>query len=140
MTYNERIEKDFWKHCKDILESEGKVLPDFDETICYEHFIKLLKKSEDSGDYSPPWRMKILDEPTSLLDLSPPTYREISNIFHKMRSSGSTCSFDHVSVIALKRCPILSPLSIALSYNVGKITSFQRPGKMTFVVLIYYKG
>ena len=44
-------------------------------------------------------------------------------------------SFEKVSIIEN-----WDPLSIALSYNVGKITSFQRPGKMTFVVLIYYKG
>ena len=47
------------------------------------------------------------DEPDSLFDTTPPNYREISKVIHKMKSSGSACPFDHVSVIALKRCPIL---------------------------------
>ena len=35
-----RIEKKFWKYCKEIFESEDKVSVDFDKTKCYEHFIK----------------------------------------------------------------------------------------------------
>ena len=42
MTHNQRIEKDFWKNCKEIFESQDKVLPDFKEKICYEHFKKSL--------------------------------------------------------------------------------------------------
>ena len=56
--HDERMEKDFWKYCKEIFESEDKVLPDFDESICYEHFIKSLKKNKHSGGYSPPSWMK----------------------------------------------------------------------------------
>ena len=107
MTHDERIEKDFWKYCREIFESEDKILPDFDETICYEQFIKSLKKNKHSRVCSTPSRMKVLDEPTSLLDLSPPTYPGINKIIHKTKSSCSACPFDYVSVIGLKRCPIL---------------------------------
>ena len=53
MTHDKRIEKDFWKYCKEISESEDKVLPDFHEKTCYEHFMKSLKKSKHPRDYSP---------------------------------------------------------------------------------------
>ena len=59
MTPDEKIKKDFWKYCEYIFESKDKVLYDFYVTICYEYFIKLLKKNKHSRDYSPPSRLKI---------------------------------------------------------------------------------
>ena len=48
-----------------------------------------------------------LDGATPYLDLSPPAYPEISKIIHNMKSKCSGCPLDHVSAIALTRCPIL---------------------------------
>ena len=107
MTNDEKIEKDFWKFFKEVFESENQVLPDFDENTCSYYFIKSLKKNIHLRDFSPPSWMKSLDEPDSQFDITPPSYREISKSIHKMKSSGPACPFDHVSVIALKRCPIL---------------------------------
>ena len=127
MRHDERIEKDFWKYCKEIFESEDKFLPDFDETICYKHFIKALKKDNCSGDYSSPLWMKILHKSTSLFDLS--------QNFHKMRSSGSACLLDHPSVIALKRCLILRSALHRIIACCWQNSTFQGPGKETFVYL-----
>ena len=105
MMCDQRIEKDF---SKEIFKSKNEVLPDFVKIISYEHFvIKSLRKNKHSRDYSPPSLMNILDEPNSSFGLSPPTYWEISKIALKAKPSGSACPFAHVSVIALKRCPIL---------------------------------
>ena len=57
-------------------------------------------------NFSRPSWMKSLDEPDSPFDTIPPSYRESSKIIHKMKSSGSASPFDHISVIASKRCPI----------------------------------
>ena len=100
MMHDETIKKDFQKYCKEIFGNEDQILPDFDKTICYEYFIKSLKKNKHSKDYFPPSWMKILDHPNSPFDL--PTYREISKIIRKIKSSGSACPFDHVSVTALE--------------------------------------
>ena len=107
MTNDEKIEKNFWKFFKEVFENENQVLPDFDEKTYSDYFIKSLKKNKQLRDFSPPSWMKSLDEPDSPFDKTPPSYREISKIIHKMKLSGSACLFDHVSVIALKRCPIL---------------------------------
>ena len=139
-TPDEKIEKDFWKYCKYIFESKDKVLHDFYVTICYEYFIKSLKKNKHSRDYSPPSWMKILDEPTSQFDLSPPTYREISKIIHKMKSSGSACPFDHVSVIALKRSAILRSALHRIIVCSWQNNIIQETWKKCFCVLIYKKG
>ena len=71
------------------------------------------------GDYSPPPWMKILNEPTSQFYLSPPTYREISKIIHKMKSSGSAYPLDNVGVIALNRCLILRSALQRIIYTIA---------------------
>ena len=43
MTTDEEIEKQFWKFCTEVFESENKVLPVFDENTCSDYFIKSLK-------------------------------------------------------------------------------------------------
>ena len=67
--------------------------------------------------------MKFLHKPDLPFDATQPSYREISKIIHKMKSSGSACPFDHVNEIALQRCPILR------SFIVGVKTSFQPLGE-----------
>ena len=133
-----RIEKDFWKYCKEIFENQEKVLNSFDKTICYEHFIKALKKNKHERDYSPPSWIKILDEPTSLFDLSPRIYR--AKLSTKMKSSGSTCPFDHVSVIALKRCPILRSSLHRIIVYCWQNNIIPKNRKRGFCVHIYKKG
>ena len=97
-------------------------------------------KNRHSRGYSAPSWMKILDEPNSPFDLSPPTYREISKIIHKMKSSGSACPLDRVSVIALKKFPILRYTLhriIVYCWQNNIIPDIWRRG---FCVLIYNKG
>ena len=83
---------------------------------------------------------EILDEPTSLFDLFPPTYREISKIIHKMKSSGSACPFDYVSGIALKRCPILRSAFHCIIVYCWQNSIIPETWKRIFCVLIYKKG
>ena len=45
--------------------------------------------------------MKKLNQPSKEIDLSPPSYREIASMTRKMKSSGSPCPFDQISVIVL---------------------------------------
>ena len=54
MTNDEKIEKDFWKFCKEVFENEKQVLPDFVEKTCSDYFIKSLKKNKHLRDFSPP--------------------------------------------------------------------------------------
>ena len=131
MRHDERIDKDFWKYCKEIFESEDTFLPDFDETMCDEHFIKSLKKHNCSRDYSSPLWMKNIHKPTSLFDLS--------QNFHKMRSSGSACLLDHPSIIALKRCLILRSALHHIIVCCWQNNIIPGTWKRNFCVLIYKK-
>jgi hypothetical protein len=39
--------------------------------------------------------------------ITPPTYQQITNIIRKMKTSGSPCPLDQISIICFKRCPYL---------------------------------
>ena len=45
--------------------------------------------------------------PEKTFDSNPPTKAEISQIFKRMKTSGSPCPLDQISIICYKRCPYL---------------------------------
>ena len=51
--------------------------------------------------------MKKLNGPLNVFDFKPPTYKEITSTNNKLKSSGSPCLHDQMSIIILKGCPIL---------------------------------
>ena len=51
--------------------------------------------------------MRKLDMPSIGFHLQAPTYKEITKIIFKMKSSASPCPLDRVSIIVLKKCPYL---------------------------------
>ena len=84
--------------------------------------------------------MKKLNQPSKEFDLSPPSYRETASIIRKMKSSGSPCPFDQISVIVLKHCPIVRTMIwkiIEKSWNTGKAPTVWKNG---LTVLSHKKG
>ena len=84
--------------------------------------------------------MKKLNQPSKEFDLSPSSYREIASMIRKMKSSGSPCLFDQISVIVLKRCPIVRIMIwkiIEKSWKIGKVPTVWKNG---LTVLIHKKG
>ena len=102
--------------------------------------MKSLKRKKHLRDFFPPSWTKSPDEPDFLYDTTPSRYCEISKIVYKMKSHGSTCPFDHVSVIALKRFPILtSDLHCIIVYFwIEKV--ILATWRKSFYVLIYKRG
>ena len=84
--------------------------------------------------------MKFLDEPDLPFDRTPLSYREISKIIHKMKSSGYTCPFDHVSVIVLKRGPLLRSTLYYITVYFWTKNVIPATWRKGFCVLIYKKG
>ena len=106
--HNREIKKNYWKYCKDTYEKEDVILPSFfDEDKCYNYFRNIFREKNPSRNFELPSWIKTLNEPTNPFNLESPTYKEIQKIISKMKSSGSPCPFDHLSVIVLKNWPIL---------------------------------
>ena len=74
MTNGEKIEKDFWKFCKEVFECDNQVLHIFDEKTCSDYFIKSLKKNKHLRDFPPSSWMKSLEESDLPFDTTPPSY------------------------------------------------------------------
>ena len=84
--HNESIDKNFWKYCKETVDPTEAVKPDFDMNTCQTHFRKTMKSNRTRKTYEYPSWMTRLDQPTSVFDLTMPTYREITKIINKIKS------------------------------------------------------
>ena len=84
-----------------------------------------------------------LDEETektlNVFDLKPPTYKEITSTINKLKSSRSACLCDQMSIIILKKSPILRTFihKILHCWGEQKIPSCW---KHAFTILIHIKG
>ena len=84
--------------------------------------------------------MQKLNEPAIDFNLEAPTYREITKIIFKIKSSPSPCPLDQVSIIVLKKCPFLRTYLwriISASWNRGDFPTVWKQG---ITVLPYKKG
>ena len=83
--------------------------------------------------------MRKLNVPNIPFDNTAPTYSEISKIVRKMRSSASPCPFDQVSIIVLKKCPILRTLLWRIIVHTWRAKKIPVKWKRGLTVLAYKK-
>ena len=79
------------------------------------------------------------ERPTVRFNRSPPTYQEITKIIKKMKTSGSPCPLDQISVIVLKRIPYLRSYSTVLIQNVWDTRHLPMNWKHAVTILIHKK-
>ena len=80
-----------------------------------------------------------MSAPNVSFDNEPPMYKEIMKIIMKMKSSGSPCPLYQISVIVLKRCPILRTYVWKIMEFCWKDKYFLTVWKNGITVLIYKK-
>ena len=74
---------------------------------CLSYFTNILARINPNKVFNIPSWIPLLPDPTIEYNLDPPTYQQITNIIRKMKTSGSPCPLDQVSIICFKRCPFL---------------------------------
>ena len=77
---------------KKVLNKIVSILPSVNKVVCFA--------------FVPSWIPKFANTTVSF-NLTPPTYYQITNIIRKMKTSGSPCRLDEISIIFFKRCPYL---------------------------------
>ena len=138
--HNEKIKNNYWGYCKYVFEQNESVQPDFDEDACYRYFSNILhEKSPPRSFVFHSW-MKTLDEPTKAFNLAPPSYKEVQKIIFRMKSSGSPCPIDHISVLVLKNCPILRTVLWRVCSYCWEHKYFPAEWKDGTTILIHKKG
>ena len=103
--HNDKLNKNFWKYCKETFEVENNTLLDFDKVVCKQYFLNILKMKGREKTFRLPSRMKTVNHPQSEFDKSIPTYSEISKIISKMKASGSPCPLDQSECHRFKTVP-----------------------------------
>ena len=97
-----------WKYFEKAFEPQSeKIQSTFNETDCKQYFRKILSEKNRHKTFKPLSWMKKLDEPTINFHLETPSYAEITKIIVRMKSSASPYPYDAISIIAIKKCPIL---------------------------------
>ena len=140
LDHDEKLSKNFWSYCKDIFEKDEIIKPGFDKVTCETHFKNTMKHTNHHKSFEFPAWMKLLENPSSSFNDEKPTYREITNIINKMKSSGSPCPHDQMSIIILKRCPILRTIIHKIISHCWMNKIFPRSWKHAFTILIHKKG
>ena len=108
LNHDKYFERNFWGYVKKVINCSDSILPTFNMDDCLKYFKTVLTKVNPNKIFQIPSWIPMLHDPITEFDLEPPTYRQITNIIRKMKTSGSPCPLDQISIISFKRFPYTS--------------------------------
>lgn len=138
--HDREISNGFWGYCKKFLEKPIRTAPTFTRDICTEFFRKTFHCLQRTKNYIIPNWIPSLNQPTTEFDLQPPTYRELCTVIRRMKTSGSPCPLDQISIICFKRCPFLRSYLLAICQQVWASQTMPEQWKRAITILIHKKG
>ncbi|ESO07864.1 hypothetical protein HELRODRAFT_169559 [Helobdella robusta] len=113
-----QLKNKFWPTCEKLLKPTCSLLPMFNVEKCKEFFHNILNDPCRNKYCLPNW-IQTLPNPSIACNINPPTYNEIFSIIRKCKSRASPCPLDQMSIIILKKCPILRTIlhQLLVEYN-----------------------
>ncbi|ESN90110.1 hypothetical protein HELRODRAFT_182804 [Helobdella robusta] len=111
-----QLKHKFWATCEKLFNPTPNLLPQFGVDKCKQFFNNILNDQSCNKHSLPNW-IKTLPNPSIACDTNPPTFNEISSIIRKCNWRASPCPLDQMSVIVLKKCPILHTILHQLLRN-----------------------
>ena len=138
--HNKYLERSFWGYVKNIINRKDAVLPSFNMTDCLSYFSKSLAKINPNKLFVIPSWIPKLSDPEVQFNLDPPTYQQITNVIRKMKSSGSPCPLDQLSIISFKHCPFLRTYLTELIHDIWLSGTVPTEWKRACTILIHKKG
>ena len=132
-----QLRKHFWKTCEKLFKPAENIRPKFSLELCTGYFKSILSKlSNRKFSISPSWILQLPD-PIHPFDTSPPSYKELCKTISKAKSRSSSCSFDQINYIMLKRCLILRTILLKIIVECWKTSSIPNCWKRGLSILIY---
>ena len=138
--HDNMISQSFWHYVKKYVKKPTLTLPEFNLKTCSDYFIDVLKAKMANKTFEIPEWIPKLSEPSIPFDMTPPTYAEITKTIKQMKSSGSPCPLDKISVILFKRCPYLRSYLTKVIQLAWETKSIPDTWKRACTILIYKKG
>ena len=138
--HDQYLGRNFWGYVKNIINNVDTILPSFNMTDCLSYFSKTLVKVNPNKLFVIPSWIPKLSDPVFKFDLDPPTYQQITNIIRKMKSSGSPCPLDQLSIICFKRCPYLRSYLADLIHETWRSGTVPTEWKRACTILIHKKS
>ena len=138
--HDKSLEHNFWGYVKNILNVKSSDLPTFNVEDCFKYFTRSLAKLHPNKLFEIPNWIPKLSKAKVQFNLDPPTYQQITNVIRKMKSSGSPCPLDQVSIICFKRCPYLRTYLTELIRCIWLSANVPSQWKQACTILIHKKG
>ena len=107
LNHDKYFQCNFWGYVKNVFEKKQSVLPTFTMSECFNYFRKTLAAIHPTKLFPLPSWIPPLRNPEIPFNLDPPTYQQVTSVIRRMKSSGSPCPLDQLSIICFKRCPFL---------------------------------
>ena len=138
--HNILVQKNVWSYAKKFIKKPSEILPTFSKNDCIEYFKKTFNVINPRKLFRVPDHIPKFDQPSIEFDLTEPTYQEVTRIIRRMKTLGSPCPLDQISIISLQRMPYLRTYIHRILVEVWKAGSVPSTWKRAVTVLIHKKG
>ena len=138
--HDKYLGQNFWGYVKNVMHKKDALLPSFNMRDCLNYFSKSLVKINPNKLFNIPSWIPKLSDPEVQFNLDPPTYQQITNVIRKMKSSGSPCPLDQLSIICFKCCPYLRTYLTELIHECWLSGIVPTEWKRACTILIHKKG
>ncbi|XP_065066053.1 uncharacterized protein LOC135691968 [Rhopilema esculentum] len=138
--HDAEIQKNFWGYVKKTLKKDKSILPSFNVFVCTDFFRTFFCKLNPTKSFKVPDWIPSLSLPSVPYNLDPPSYHQITKVVRRMKSSGSPCPLDKLSIIPFKRCPYLRTYMTELIRIIWSSGDIPEEWKLACTVLIHKRG
>ena len=115
-------------------------MPSFSRDHCTRFFLHLFSATTPQKIFKCPSWIPSLPDPSIPFNQSPPSYEIVTNVTRRMKTSGSPCPLDKISIISFKRCPYLRSFLTNIIRVIWESDHIPANWKKACTVLVHKKG